>query len=190
MAQRPEKEERKLVENLLGWLFGFLQDVEELQKKAENTETTETKEFTGESGKKAIFHYDVKINKGEHHGVRPRFGMRPGTRVVHQRKVIGEGAGKEVVAPESVYKEHHFDVFDRDDKIVVVLELPDIKEKDIDFTLEKNTLKICAKTKQGEVKNEISLPENSQIKKIEQVSFKNGIFEITLKKAKKKLDKQ
>lgn len=187
MAQRQEKEKRKLVENLLGGLFGFLEDIEELQKKAE---TSETKEFTAESGKKAIFHYDVNIHKGEHHGVRPRFGMRPSTRVVHQRKVIGEGigsgAGKEVVAPEPVYKEHHFDVFDRDDKIVVVLELPDIKEKDIIFTLEKNTLKICAKTKQGEVKNEISLPENSQIKKIEHVSFKNGIFEITLKKAKAK----
>jgi len=183
MAQRQEKEERKLVENLLGGLFGFLEDIEELQKKAE---TSETKEFTAESGKKAIFHYDVNINKGEHHGLRPRFGMRPGARVVHQRKVIGEETGKEVVAPEPVYKEHHFDVFDRDDKIVVVLELPDIKEKDIEFTLEKNTLKICAKTKQGEVKNEISLPENSQIKKIEHVSFKNGIFEITLKKAKAK----
>ncbi|MBI5073545.1 Hsp20/alpha crystallin family protein [Candidatus Woesearchaeota archaeon] len=183
MAQRQEKEERKLVENLLGGLFGFLNEIEELQKK---TEASETKEFTAESGKKAIFHYDVNIHKGEHHGVRPRFGMRPGARVhqIHQRKVIGNEAGKEVVAPEPVYKEHHFDVFDRDDKIVVVLELPDIKERDIDFTLEKNTLKISAKTKQGDVKNEISIPENSRIKKIENVSFKNGIFEITLKKAK------
>lgn len=184
MAQRQEKQERKLVENLLGGLFGFLEDIEELQKK---TETSETKEFTTESGKRAILHYDVNIHKGEHPSVRPRFGMRPGARV-HQRKVIGagieSGVGKEVVAPEPVYKEHHFDVFDRDDTIVVVLELPAIKEKDINFTLEKNTLKICAKTKQGEIKNEISLPENSPIKKIEHVSFKNGIFEITLKKAK------
>ena len=58
MAERQEKEERKLVENLLGGLFGFLEDIEELQKKAE---TNETKEFTAESGEKAIFHYDVKI---------------------------------------------------------------------------------------------------------------------------------
>ncbi len=85
----------------------------------------------------------------------------------------------EVEAPP---KESLVDVFERDDHISVVVELPGVKEEDIKFETAGSTLKIKIHTPSGEVERDISIAGAEGVKGIAGASFKNGILEIKLSK--------
>lgn len=164
----------KPIENLLTGLFDFLKTIEKLQEQGK-FEKSETREFTTPSGSKGMFEYRVRAGEGLRE--RPPLGIRPGRAPIHPRKVRGK---EEVIVPEETEKEHLIDVFDEKDHIKVVMELPNVKEKDISFKIEKDILKITAKTTEGKIEKEVKVPKD--IAKIENVSFKNNILEIKLKK--------
>jgi len=170
----------KPLEGLLSGLFDFLKTIEKLQEEG-RVEKSETKEFTTPSGSKGMYEYRVKVGEGLKK--RPTLGIRPGRAPVHPRKIRGRET-EEVIAPEETEKEHLVDVFNEKDHIKVVMELPNVKEKDVDFKIEKDVLKITAKTTEGKIEKDVKIPK--EIAKIENVSFKNNILEIKLKKLKKK----
>ena len=160
----------KPLEGLLSGLFDFLKTIEKLQEEGK-VETR--KEFTTPSGSKGMFEYKVRVGEGLRE---TRLGIRPGRAPIHPRKVRGE----EVIAPEEAEKEHLVDVFDEKDHTKVVMELPNVKEKDVSFKIKKDVLKITAKTTEGKIEKDVKVPKD--IAKIENVSFKNNILEIKLKK--------
>jgi HSP20 family molecular chaperone IbpA len=74
------------------------------------------------------------------------------------------------------------EVFDRGDHIVVVAFMPNIKEEDLKFRIDGDTLKITSNIAGSKVLKEISIPKDSRVDKILNTSFKNGILEIRLGK--------
>jgi len=161
----------KPVESLLSGLFDFLKTIEKLQEEGK----FEKKEFTTPSGSKGMFEYKVRAGEGLRE--RPPLGVRPGRAQIHPRKVRGEEA---VIAPEEAEKEHLVDVFEEKGHTKVVMELPNVKEKDINFKIKNDVLKITAKTTEGKIEKDVKVPKD--MAKIENVSFKNNILEIKLKK--------
>ncbi|MBU2639305.1 MAG: hypothetical protein KKG75_01210 [Nanoarchaeota archaeon] len=151
---------------LLNGLLDFLKGIEELQTKG--FEKSSNSEFSTSSGKKGIYDYGVKIGALK----KSALSQRP-------RKIK-----EETVEPENIEKEPLVDIFDKDNYVLVVAELPNIKEKDLDFKIVKNVLKINAKTSAGNVEKDITIPEGGEVDKIEKVSLKNNILEIKLKKKK------
>jgi HSP20 family molecular chaperone IbpA len=74
------------------------------------------------------------------------------------------------------------DVFDRGDHIVVVALMPNIREEDLKFRIDGNTLKIASNMAGARILKEISIPKDSEVDKILSASFKNGVLEIRLRK--------
>ncbi len=80
------------------------------------------------------------------------------------------------------------DIFDEEDHILIISELPGVSEKDINFELRGDILKLSAKSKDRKYSKEILLSAKVQKDKIES-SYKNGILEIKLIKKSKKSNK-
>ena len=74
------------------------------------------------------------------------------------------------------------DVFDMGDHIVVVALMPNVKEEDLKFRIDDNTLKITSNIAGTKVLKEIPIPKDSEVDKILNASFKNGVLEIRLRK--------
>lgn len=73
------------------------------------------------------------------------------------------------------------DIFDEQDHVLVVAELPGVSESDIKFEIEGDILKLSAKTEDRKYSKEILLP--SPVKKEKsQSTYKNGILEVKLHK--------
>ncbi|MEI6433679.1 MAG: Hsp20/alpha crystallin family protein [Bacteroidota bacterium] len=73
------------------------------------------------------------------------------------------------------------DIFDEENEIVIIAEMPGIEENDLKIDLKEDILEISAKNKNRTYRKELLLPvkvvkENSQHK------FTNGILEIRIKK--------
>lgn len=91
------------------------------------------------------------------------------------------------------------EMFDKEDKLVVRAELPGVEKEDVDVSIVRDTLIIRGERKaEEEIKEEdyyccehaygsfyraISLPTNVETDKIE-ASYKDGVLEVTLPKAK------
>ena len=151
---------------LLDGLWGFLKRIEELQDKG--FEKSSSKEFSTSSGRKGIYDYSIKIGGLK----KSSLSLRP------------ERVKEKTIEPENIEKEPLVDIFDKGNYVLVVAELPNIKEKDLDFKIVKNILKISAKTPEGKIEKDITIPKESEMDKIEKVSMKNNILEIKLKKKK------
>ena len=167
------------IDGLLSGLGDFLGHLDEIAKEAEEG-TTRFGEIEGR-GYKGEYRYSIStIRKGAPPhigvGVRPhryeRRGYRPSR--IEKTKVIKADLSK---ARESL-----IDVFDKGDHVLVVAELPLVKEEDIETEIVDNVLKITANTPEGKVERDVSVPEGSEIDRIEEASFKNGILKIKLSK--------
>ncbi|ODS34282.1 MAG: heat shock protein [Candidatus Scalindua rubra] len=73
------------------------------------------------------------------------------------------------------------DVFDEKDHILVVAELPGIKEEDIKTDIKGNVLNISSEKGERKYKKEVLLPSKVKAEPISS-TYKNGILEIKLKK--------
>ncbi|MEW5760535.1 MAG: Hsp20/alpha crystallin family protein [Candidatus Thermoplasmatota archaeon] len=167
------------ITGLLSGLGDFLGMIKEL---AEKGEPLEGKKTFGGLGFQGEYRYRVST-LGEWTPRRVGIGIRPGTR--YEKRYEPSTIQKpKTVEPGIEKKEPLFDVFDKGDHILVVASLPDIKEKDLEFNIEDNALKIIAKTAKGKIEKEISIPKESKVDKISSASFKHGIVEIKLSKKK------
>jgi len=73
------------------------------------------------------------------------------------------------------------DVFDENDHILVVAELPGIEEQDLKTEIKDDILNISARKGDRKYKKEVLLPSKVEEKPISS-TYKNGILEIKLKK--------
>lgn len=172
------------LEGMLSGLGDFLSKAAELAEKGEGIEGG--KAFEGK-GYKGEYSYRVTTIRKE----APRrvgVGIRPGAGYEKKYKPTLVEKTK-TVEPEAEAKEPLVDVFDKNDHVLVVVSLPNIKEEDLEFNVKDNVLKIAAKTPEGKVEKDITIPEDSKVSKIEGVSFKHGILEIKLSKKRGKHEK-
>ncbi len=166
---------------LLSGLGEFLSKAAEAAEKGEGVEGG--KAFEGK-GYKGAYSYRVTTIRKEG----PRrvgVGIRPGARYERGYKPSQIEKPK-AVEPEVKEKKPLVDVFDKNDHVLIVASLPNIKEENLEFNVEDNVLKITAKTPEGRIEKNISVPKESRVSKIKGVSFKHGILEIKLSKRKKR----
>jgi len=76
------------------------------------------------------------------------------------------------------------DIFEEEDKVTVMAELPGVTEKDIDWDVEGDTLTIKAETSDRKYYKEIVLPRPVE-KKGAESTYRNGILEVKLRKTPK-----
>ncbi len=73
------------------------------------------------------------------------------------------------------------DVFDENDEVVIIAEMPGIEESDILIDLKDDILEISTKNKKKSYRKELLLPIKPGINSIQQ-KYTNGILEIRIKK--------
>ena len=73
------------------------------------------------------------------------------------------------------------DIFDEENEIVVIAEMPGIEETDLQIDLKEDILEIMASSKSRTYRKELLLPSKMTISKLSH-KFTNGILEIKIKK--------
>ena len=103
------------------------------------------------------------------------FGTRP---LGRGRPSVKPEARKE--APPPPPREREVDIFDEQDHVLVVAEVPGVKEESIDVKLEKDKLSISAEKGDKKYHKELILPcaPTGELNK----TYKNGVLEVTIKK--------
>lgn len=81
------------------------------------------------------------------------------------------------------------EVFDKGEYVIVTASIPNVKEEDLKCEVVNNTLKISLKSKGTSLVKEISIPENSKVDKILNVTFKNGVLDVKLRKKPSNLER-
>ena len=156
----------------LGDLFHGVADLIDLLKEMEaegKTETTRSGEVRG-SGQlkdlKGVYGFSVKVGLG-------------GTPTVETFGNIRKGEAGPVV--EEV-REPLVDLFDEGDVMRVIAELPGVEATDITTELAGDILTITCRGKARQYQKEVLLPAKGQPDSLK-TSYRNGILEITLRKA-------
>ncbi|MBI5628265.1 MAG: Hsp20/alpha crystallin family protein [Candidatus Rokubacteria bacterium] len=153
-----------------------------LSKLQELAETGATFSKTGEipgavegegrsKGIRGVYGFSVKVGLGDHGGKRS-FKVEP----------FGDlRAAVEGLPPSEQTREPLTDVFQEDDRTVVVAELPGIEAKDLDLQLNDDILVINARRGEKRYRKEILFERTFRA---EDMTFAvtNGVLEITLKK--------
>jgi HSP20 family protein len=73
------------------------------------------------------------------------------------------------------------DIFDEENEIVVIAEMPGIEETDLQIDLKEDILEIMASSKSRTYRKELLLPSKMTISNLSH-KFTNGILEIKIKK--------
>lgn len=158
----------------LGGMFrslgGFLDLLSDLGEKGEEGgEFTKSGEFGDDKkGVKAVYGFSVRVGGGG----KPLVEQFGNVNV----KEDGQGA----VVEET--REPMVDVFDEEDHLLLVAELPGVDAKDIHYELEDDVLSLNAVRGDRKYRKEILLPTPVLVKKAS-ASFNNGVYELKLPKA-------
>jgi len=86
-------------------------------------------------------------------------------------------------APSIEEKEPIVDVFEEEDHVNVMAELPGVKENDVNLKIENNILIISADTSERKYYKEVKLPTSVE-KDFVESKYRNGILEVRVRKAK------
>lgn len=108
-------------------------------------------------------------------------GIRIGP-VLHSTSTHHKGIKEVKMIKPDEKKEPLIDIFEERDHILVAAELSYVDKKDINFKITRNVLQLILKTPKEKIKKQIKIPKDSKINKIEDVSFKNHVLQIKLKK--------
>ncbi len=167
-----EKGEEKRTEGFLGGLRDFLKMLEDMEKKGESTRTV-SGEIEAPGYSRIAYDYSVTLGMGKEDFLHSRKVLKPRPR---------PGKGIRNSTNDLMQRKPLMDAFDKGDHVMVVAELPNVKEEDIALEVVGNVLKISAKTPRGRFERDIRVPEGSEVEKILEASFKNGVLEIRLSK--------
>lgn len=152
-------------DGLAGLLKGLGDLVGLAERLAEQGERTGEREFTTASGARGVYGFSVRMGGGGAPKVE-RFGN------VHE---TSEGP---VVSDT---REPIIDVFDEGDEIVVVAEVPGVREEDISAELKGDVLVLSAAGPKRKYEKEILLPAPAEPGAPRQ-SYQNGYLELRFKK--------
>ncbi len=158
----------------LGDLFRGLGDLIQLLKEMEaegKTEVTRTGELKGKGSSKdlkGVYGFSIKVGLGGEPTVETFGNIRKG----EEGPVVDE------------VREPLVDVFDEQEAIRVIAELPGVEAHDIKVELEGDILTIAAEGKDRKYTKEILLPAKGTREALK-TSYRNGILEVTVAKAGK-----
>lgn len=163
--------ERAGMSGILGGLGNLIEAIGDLAKKAEasNGETHGTGEFETEPGIKGVWGFSFKSGLGQEEPIIEPFGN-----VKRDRN-----SGEVIVEP---VREPLIDIFDEQDRLLVIAELPGVVQEDIHLQLHDDILDISAARKKIQYHKEVLLPASFSSG---QMGFtcNNGILEVTLMKS-------
>ena len=156
------------IEGILGGLTGLLDKLNELAEKGE--ELSKTGEFTLDKEKdlKGMYGFSFKVGLGGDEVQVEPFGN------VQRDEETGEAVVKEVREPP-------VDIFNEEDHILIVAEMPGVEAEDIKCELKDDILTISATQRDKKYRKEVLLPESCKADKLT-VSCKNGIAEFNCPK--------
>ncbi|MGD0517277.1 MAG: Hsp20/alpha crystallin family protein [Thermoguttaceae bacterium] len=168
-SRQPEKSMEFGLGGLLGKLGGFIEKLGELAESGE--ELTRSGEIKGldPSGKiRGVYGLSVKTGLGENGRhelkVEPFGNIRP--------RPTGEAADKDI-------REPLLDVYEEEDHVLVLVEIPGISKKDIKLELHDDRLTLTAGRGEKEYWKEVTLPGNFSPEKMHW-DCTNGILKIRL----------
>jgi len=118
-----------------------------------------------------VYGYSIKIGPDGKPIIREFGNVRPGRR-------------PEIVSLSET-REPLVDVFEEDDTVKVVAEVPGVEKKDINLNASENKLIISVDTPQRKYYKEVDLPAEVDPKSAS-ASYKNGVLEVVLKKVGKR----
>jgi HSP20 family protein len=148
-----------------GILKGLGDLIEKLGNLAENGENlSQTGEINGKD-MKGIYGFTVKVGLGD--DKQPR--VEPFGNIRRDRE-----SGRTVVQE---VREPSVDIFEEDDHVLVVAEMPGIAVADVQIIVEEDLLTIVAEHGDKKYRKEVLLPASSSREKT-QVSCNNGVVEI------------
>lgn len=147
-----------------GILKGLGDLIEKLGNLAENGENlSQTGEINGKD-MKGIYGFTVKVGLGDD---KPR--VEPFGNIRRDRE-----SGRTVVQE---VREPSVDIFEEDDHVLIVAEMPGISVEDVKVTVEEDLLTFTADHGDKKYRKEVLLPASSTREKT-QVSCNNGVVEI------------
>jgi len=170
-----------------GALWEFLNLIADMERKGERMRSVSGR-CSGPFGSKMAYDYSVKL--GIESGDFPfKRGFNPRPRPVsHVRSIERASVEPEWmrsddipgdIEPQEPVQEPVVDVFDEGDCVLIVAQVPYVRDEDIDLKIVDNVLKITAMTSKGRIEKDIPVSDGSRI---EDASFKNGVIEIRLNK--------
>lgn len=175
-------EEKGPSKGLTGFLGGVSDLVEKLEKLAEaGGELSKSGSFpTSEEGEdrppmKGVYGFSVKVgglgdkDKDRGYKVEP-FGN------VRRDRTSGKSVMDEV-------REPLVDIFDEDDRLLIVAEMPGVEPEDLKVDLSGTTLTLSAGRGQHKYRKSIDVPEGMKRDQIS-VTCRNGIIEVTCAKGR------
>ena len=167
MEKKKDRNSHGGIEGGLGGIFKGLGDL--LGKLGELAETGQELSKTGEihgPGKelRGIYGFTVKVGLGEEGPRIEPFGN------IRRDAKSGKTEVQEV-------REPMVDVFEEDDHLLVLAELPGIGKDDVRIDLQDDVLTISAEKKDKKYRKEVLLPRSVSKEKM-QVSCNNGVLEI------------
>lgn len=159
-----------------GILKGLGSLVEKLGEMAETTHTiSSSKEINGQE-LKGIYGFSVKFGLGNEPIKVEPFGN------IRKDKTTGQASVEEV-------REPIIDIFEEEDHVLVIAEMPGISIKDIKFDIKDDILNIFAEHGSKKYRKEILLPRSFKRENIK-LSSNNGVVEIKCLIDKKDLDNE
>ncbi len=166
---KEDKQERKPRPGFLGGLTDLLGELEKLAETGKELSKTGSFETPGREGgpkaAKGVYGFSVKVGGGPQDFKVEPFGN------VRRDKATGRSVVEEV-------REPLVDVFDEEDRLLVVAEMPGIEPEDLIVNLSDRTLTFSAERGERKYRKSIEVPEGIEREGLE-VSCKNGIIEIS-----------
>jgi len=152
----------------------FFKEIDRLEKTVDRIVNDSTRNFAGKEDRNFVNPYALGFSVSTSPDGKPqvhRFGS-------FQSPLQGAQLEKE--------NEPLMDILDFKKEIIVIAELHGVNKKDIKLDVSESTLRISVDTTGGSFYKDLSLPTKVCADSM-QTSYKNGVLEIRLKKASRKL---
>lgn len=154
------------IEGLLGGLSALLGTLGELAQKGE--ELKRSGQFATRDGRDVKFHYGVSVRTldgGRDLRVEPFGNLRP---------------DPTAQAPARGVREPMVDIFEEEDHVQVVVEMPGIAREDATFTIDRGVLRIAGKRGSTRYAKDLPLPGSGLRLDPQAIRWNNGVFELRL----------
>lgn len=160
---------KKGVEGILGGLSDLLSNLSELAEKGDQLKREGA--FDTDSGKKVNFSYGFKIKTA---GDGERIEVEPFGNTVERDEQTGETRVAEI-------REPMVDVFEEDDHLLVIAEMPGVGVDDVSVSLDHDILTLTAEREGKRYRKEVLLPTAGVGEP--ELSANNGVFELRVLRA-------
>lgn len=167
MSKKSNNEENRShgVGGILGGLADLVERLSELAEKGEQMSKSGDFQSGGEKGVKGVYGFSVKMGIGRDGGIKVEpFG-----------NIRRDSKSGEAVVEEN--REPVIDIFEEEDRTLIIAEMPGISAGDVKLEVKDDLLTIRAEHNDKKYYKEVLLPQSYTLDKID-ISCNNGIVEI------------